>query len=108
MRKVYFGGCGLATIKFVLINRKFIVNIQPLSALEEYSFSIEFDSEQDLESIMSCYRNYEQIIHSIFFNGKLFQLDLGNKKHVRLAYVSMIKLDFHKKKIQSWINPKSI
>lgn len=88
-RKAYINKLGLVDIVFIINDNKFFITVDPLGTLK-YVFTIVFYNEYEINKLQSLYKNYEQVIHDIVYDGISINFSKKIKKHLNYVRIFFI------------------
>jgi hypothetical protein len=69
-RKGFVTNLSIVNIKFYLENKQFILLIDPISIYSNKIFMLSFETAEQILLLKKTYKNYEQIINDLEFNGQ--------------------------------------
>lgn len=84
-RKVYINKLGLCDVIFRITDNKFYITINPFNLINEYIFTIAFNDELEINKIAILFKNYEELINYIVYDG--ISINFKNKVKDKLNYV---------------------
>ena len=85
-RKAYIENLGLVELIFIIDDNKFFITVNPLNK-NEYIFTIIFSSQIEIDRLGRIYKNYEQIINDLEYDG--ISINFKKKIKSKLDYVSL-------------------
>lgn len=86
-RKLYLDNLGCTDIAFIIEENNFYITIVPLAEGSSFTYTIIFSKSYNIQTLLTLYSSYEDIISNIIYTGNRIRL---KKKSKNLIYVSSI------------------